>query len=125
MARQFDLIIFGATGYTGKYAVRSMIQILLDQTERNIKFAVAGRNLDKLRQVLKELQPEFEGQFDLTNQIPMFKADVADPPSLGPMTSQCRVLVNMVGPYQLFGEQVVKACIEVRQASDNKFCGQL
>ena len=112
MSRPFDLIIFGATGFTGKYAVRSMVQMLLDQTEHGIKFAIAGRSLDKLRNVLQELQPEFAGQFDFVNQVSIRQADVGDYFSLRQMTSQCRVLVNMVGPYALFGESVVKAAIE-------------
>lgn len=112
MSRPFDLIIFGASGYTGKYCVRSLVQLLLNG-ERAYRFALAGRSTDRLRQVLVDLQPEFLGRFDLLAQAQLLQADVTDQESLRRMTGQCRVLVNAVGPYQLYGEQVVRACVEV------------
>lgn len=101
---RFDVVIFGATGYTGKYAIRAAVNVL-----KNLRWAVAGRNQKKLEQSLQEAG-EKVGQ-DLS-KIPIIIADIEDENSLLEMTKQAKVIANCAGPYRFFGEQVVKACIE-------------
>lgn len=104
MSKKFDVVIFGASGYTGKYAVRQSIEIL-----KQFKWAVAGRNREKLESILKEIGKKC--QTDLS-KIPVIIADINDENSLKEMTAQARVIVNCCGPYRFYGEQVVKACVE-------------
>lgn len=104
MARKYDFILFGATGFTGKYCIFEATKILSGYT-----FAVAGRNRSKLEAVLEEMGNEF-GK-DLTS-VPIVIADVDDEPSLLRMAQQCRVLINCCGPYRFYGPAVVKACLE-------------
>ena len=108
--RPFDIVIFGATGYTGKFAVEDLAQSISKGYTSGIKWAVAGRNQGKLIKTLKEVQ-------DLTgldlSEIPVIEADINDQESLNRMTSQARIIVDVVGPYLLYGEAVVKACIQV------------
>lgn len=104
MAKRFDVIIFGATGYTGKYAIRNAVEILKD-----MQWAVAGRNKSKLEETLRDSGSKIN--VDLS-KIPIIIADVANEQSLLDMTSQAKVIVNCCGPYHLYGEAVVKACIE-------------
>lgn len=104
MARKFDFILFGATGFTGKYCLFEATKIL-----SGYSFAVAGRSKAKLENVLEEMGNEF-GK-DLT-PLPIVIADVQDYPSLLKMAQQCRVLINCCGPYRFYGAAVVRACLE-------------
>lgn len=99
MARRLDVVIFGATGHTGKYTVQAASTIL-----KGLKWGVAGRDKAKLERVLGEGQN--------ISDTPIILADVSDENSLLEMAKQTRIIVNCCGPYHLFGEPVVKACIE-------------
>ena len=93
----YDLVLFGATGFTGELAAR-----YLDSTYGpELNWAIAGRNGDKL-EVLKQ---------SLDRKPAVLIADVARPSSLVEMAKQCRVVASTVGPYIKYGEPVVQACV--------------
>lgn len=97
--RPFDLILFGATGFTGHLIARYLSEHA--DTEQ-ITWAIAGRNADKLQAVRADMpgsKPE------------VVVADVNDPHSLRRMAGQTRVLMNAVGPFNRYGRGVVEACI--------------
>ncbi|XP_011859004.1 PREDICTED: saccharopine dehydrogenase-like oxidoreductase [Vollenhovia emeryi] len=98
---RLDIIIFGATGYTGKYVVKNSIHVCKEQKQ---KFGIAGRRKEALEAVVKEFASNIEN-------VPIILADVQDEESLKKMTEQARLLINCCGPYRLYGEPVVKACI--------------
>lgn len=104
MSRPFDFIIFGATGFTGKYCVFQAPKLLA-----GYKWAVAGRSRPKLEAMLKDIGTELGVDLSSTS---ILLADVANRPSLSKLTSQCRVLINCCGPFVMYGEPVVQACIE-------------
>ena len=93
MERKFDVIIFGATGYTGKYAIRSAVEVLKD-----MKWAVAGRNKAKLEETLKDSGSKIN--VDLS-RVEIIIADVSDEKSLVNMVKQAKVIANCCGPYHL------------------------
>jgi len=103
-ADRLDVIIFGASGFTGKYTVFEAVSVL-----SGLRWGIAGRNREKLETVLKEMGAK--AKKDLS-QVPIFIADVNDEASLLEMAKKCRILVNTAGPYRFHGEKVVKACIE-------------
>lgn len=103
-AEKLDVIIFGATGFTGKYTVYEACSVL-----ENLRWGVAGRNREKLEAVLKEMGAK--ANKNLMN-TPIIIADINDEKSLVEMAKRCRVVVNLCGPYRFYGEPVVKACIE-------------
>lgn len=107
MSRQFDIIIFGATGFTGKHCVLQTPKIL-----GNLKWAVAGRDQQKLNSMLQEIGDRLD--IPLLNMIPTLVANVENYASLVELAKQCRVLVNCCGPFLIHGEPVVKACIEAK-----------
>lgn len=102
--RQFDIIIFGATGFTGFRVVKYLIQYLSAQNDE-LKFAIAGRSESRLLQVRKKFGTQFQ-------DIPIFIADVKNSYTLDDMCAQTRVVVNCVGPYRYFGQPVVEACVK-------------
>ncbi|CAG7835297.1 unnamed protein product [Allacma fusca] len=109
MARKYDIIIFGASGYTGAYVVEEAVNCL--KSGKNIpKFtwAVAGRSGKKLQETLDQVS-KLTG-VDVKN-VDKIVADSGKPESLRQMAAQCSVVVNVVGPYDFYGEDVIKACL--------------
>lgn len=104
MAERLDVIIFGASGFTGKYTVFEAVSVLAD-----LKWGIAGRNRKKLEAVLEDMGTK--ANKNLKN-IPIVIADIEDQSSLVEMAKRCRVLVNCCGPYRFYGEPVVRACLE-------------
>lgn len=103
-SERLDVVIFGASGYTGKYTIYESVNVL-----KGLKWGVAGRNKEKLESVLGEMGKKADRDL---SKIPIIIADVGDEKSLVKMAEQAKVVVNCCGPYRHFGEQVVKACIE-------------
>ena len=103
--REFDLVIFGATGFTGFFVVRELILSIGEKPEEygSLKWAVAGRNLDKLGEALKKVGAELDK--DLSNVVKI-EADVGDAKSLAAMAERTKLIINTVGPYRFFGKQV-------------------
>ncbi|CEM03402.1 unnamed protein product [Vitrella brassicaformis CCMP3155] len=100
--RAFDIVVFGASGFTGEYVV-SALKDGAAKEARPIKWAVAGRSADKLKGVLERV-----GAAD----IPTVIADVSDEGSMKAMCERTKVLLNCVGPFRYHGEAVVKACVQ-------------
>lgn len=100
---RLDVIIFGASGFTGKWTVYEAVKLL-----DGLKWGVAGRNEEKLKATLKEMGDK--ANKDLS-AIPIIIADVNDEVSLAKMAEQAKIIVNCCGPYRFYGEPVVKACI--------------
>lgn len=100
---QYDLIVFGATSFVGKI----ITQYLIDHTGvgRDVVWAIAGRSESKLKELRESLGSDAES-------LPMILADSNDSSSLDAMCSQARVIISTVGPYALYGEPLIKACVE-------------
>ena len=96
--RQFDIVLYGASGFTGKLVAAYLIEAHPDVT-----WAIAGRNQQKLDALRRELnQPE----------LPIVIADSADPASLAAMAANTKTLISTVGPYAKFGTPVLEACAQ-------------
>jgi short subunit dehydrogenase-like uncharacterized protein len=100
--KPFDVIVFGATGYTGRQAVVAMIHRAATQP---LRWAVAGRNAEKLKALVAELVPP------AIEQPGIVVADTTHLDSLQAMAAQAKVVLNLAGPYAVGGEAVVQACI--------------
>jgi short subunit dehydrogenase-like uncharacterized protein len=95
--REFDIIVYGATGYTG----RLVAEYLKDKN--GLKWAMAGRSADKLAQV-RDL-------IGAAADTPLIVADASDPETLDAMVKRTKVVLTTVGPYQLYGNELVAACV--------------
>lgn len=100
--RQFGITVYGATGYTG----RLICEYLNKQYGVNgeVQWAMAGRNKSKLEAVAKELGIE---------ECPIVLCDANDASSLASMVKNTRVVISTVGPYQLYGSELIAACAAV------------
>ncbi|CAI0453909.1 unnamed protein product [Linum tenue] len=104
----YDIIILGASGFTGKYVVREALKFLNSPSSPLKSLAIAGRNNSKLTQALKwAAEPNSPPP-----SIPILTADTADPASLRLLCSRTRLVLNCVGPFRLHGDPVVAACVE-------------
>jgi len=97
--RPYEVVIYGATGFTG----RLVADYLDQQYGADVRWAMAGRSEDKLKAVREEI--------GVSADIPLIVADASDPASLAAMAQQADAVITTVGPYQLYGEPLVKACI--------------
>ncbi|MFT5580574.1 MAG: short subunit dehydrogenase-like uncharacterized protein, partial [Paraglaciecola psychrophila] len=98
--REFDIIVYGATGYTG----RLVCEYLNRQygVEGEVSWAMAGRSQHKLTQVRDEM--------GIPDQVTLIVADAASPASVDALAARCQVVLTTVGPYQLYGSDLVRAC---------------
>jgi short subunit dehydrogenase-like uncharacterized protein len=99
--RQYDIVVFGASGYTGRLVAEYLHEQYGDTA---LSWAMAGRSLDKLAAVRTEI--------GVSDTIPLIAVNSDDPDSVAAMVNSTRVVITTVGPYQLYGNELVKQCAE-------------
>ncbi|MEO7092789.1 MAG: saccharopine dehydrogenase NADP-binding domain-containing protein [Polyangiales bacterium] len=102
--RSYDVVVFGATGFTGRLACEYLAR---RREQPALRWAIAGRNEAKLHEVRRVL----EGIDPACANVGTIEARADDPGSLERMAKQTRVVLTTVGPYAEHGEPVVEACI--------------
>jgi short subunit dehydrogenase-like uncharacterized protein len=93
--REFDLIVFGATSFVGQILTRRLVE----RTGDDVRWAIAGRNADKLATVAT----------DTGATVDRIVANAADADAMAAMVERTRVVVSTVGPYALYGSPLVAA----------------
>jgi len=99
MARDFDLILYGASGFTGQLVA----EYLAGRPGEPSRWAMAGRNLAKLAAVRDAVGAPAD--------IALLAVDADDPVALRAMAERTEVVLSTVGPYQLYGSALVEACV--------------
>ncbi len=95
--REFDIIVYGATGYTGRLVAEYLTG------KPGLKWAMAGRSAAKLAEVRRLIgAPE---------TTPLVLANADEPATLDDMCKRTKVVLTTVGPYQLYGDGLVAACV--------------
>ncbi|MGD9958161.1 saccharopine dehydrogenase family protein [Nocardioides sp.] len=100
--RDFDLVVFGATGFTGALTAAYLAR----HAPANLRWALAGRTPSKLEAVrnsLAAIDPRLE-------VMELLHADTTDPATLDAVAARSRVVITTVGPYLQYGEPLVAAC---------------
>jgi len=101
--REFDLVLFGATGFTGRLVAEYLVK-----KRPALRWALAGRSLGKLERVrdeLSALEPSAKG-------LPLVAADSMDRAAMDGLARRTRVVCTTVGPYALYGSALLGACAE-------------
>ncbi|KAF2015286.1 hypothetical protein BU24DRAFT_421588 [Aaosphaeria arxii CBS 175.79] len=101
--RQYDLVLLGATGYTGKLTAEWVNRKL----PSDIKWAIAGRNAKKLQSVADELH-----QQNPNRPSPAIETVELEKAQLDTLARKTRLIITTVGPYMFYGEPVLAACAE-------------
>jgi short subunit dehydrogenase-like uncharacterized protein len=99
--REFDIMVYGATGFTGRLVAEYLSQQYAGKDDAP-KWAMAGRSQEKLESVRDEIGAPAD--------TPLVVADANDPASLEAMTKSTKVVISTVGPYVLYGNELVAAC---------------
>ncbi|KOM56562.1 hypothetical protein LR48_Vigan10g245400 [Vigna angularis] len=99
---KFDIVILGASGFTGKHVLREALKFLTNFNS----IAIAGRDTSKLAQTLN-----WAARPNPPPPIPILAADTADAASLRALCDRARILLNCVGPFRRHGAPVVAACV--------------
>ncbi|EYF07867.1 saccharopine dehydrogenase family protein [Chondromyces apiculatus] len=99
-ARTYDLVVFGATGFTGRLVAEYLARRVSTEP---FHWAIAGRSEEKLARVHAEL--------GLPADVGTLEADVSRPESLSRMAREAQVVITTVGPYAQYGEPLVAACV--------------
>jgi short subunit dehydrogenase-like uncharacterized protein len=106
---EFDIIVYGATGFTGRLVAEYLLQRGVN------RWAMAGRSEAKLA--------EIRDTIGAPKDMPFVVADASDPASIRAMCNRGRTIITTVGPYQLYGSDLVAACAETG-ASYVDLCGE-
>ena len=98
--KNFDVVVYGATGFTGKLVVEYMLNQY--GNDESITWAMAGRSHEKLIAVRDAL--------GVSHDVALLTVDSNDEPSITEMVKQTKCVLTTVGPYQLYGPNIVKQC---------------
>ncbi len=107
--KKFDIVIFGATSFVGQILTEYLFQHI--GLSRKIKWAIAGRSEAKLNELRDSLGEK-------AVKLPIIVADSHDRKALDDMCKKSRVILSTVGPYALYGEELIAACVD----NGNDYC---
>ena len=98
--KNFDVVIYGATGFTGKLVIEYMLKQY--GNDNSISWAMAGRSHEKLLAVKEKL--------GVPAEIALLTVDSEDKTSITDMVKQTKCVLTTVGPYQLYGSDLIEEC---------------
>ena len=101
-SKPYDIVVHGATGFTGRLVIEYLLQHY--PVGSGVRWAMGGRSADKLAAVREEVGAPAD--------TPLVVTDSADAASLQALMAQTRLVLTTVGPYQLYGNELVAACAE-------------
>jgi short subunit dehydrogenase-like uncharacterized protein len=98
---KFDIVVYGATGFTGQLVAEYLAAHY--KGDGSLKWAMAGRSKEKLAAVRDAI--------GAPKDTPLIVADAGDPASLKAMVDQTKSVITTVGPYLLYGNELLAACV--------------
>ena len=99
-AKEYDFVVYGATGFTGKLVVEYLVEKYSNHAD--VTWALAGRNLEKLKSVAESI--------GVSEDTELLVVDSNDVTSIESLVSKTKCVLTTVGPYQLYGDDIVAAC---------------
>ncbi len=102
--RDYDVVLYGASGFTGKQTVRYFAK---HAQPGGIRWAIAGRNRDKLEVVKTEIGGS-------ASDVDVLVADSSDQKAVDAIVSRTRVMLSTAGPYAIYGTAIVDACVRFK-----------
>ena len=101
--REYDIIVYGATGFTGQLVAEYLLERY--GLGSDLRWAIAGRSESKLNALRGALGPA-------AAELPILVADSGDAEALATLAARTRVVLTTVGPYALYGSNLVAACVD-------------
>ena len=97
MEKNLDIVVYGATGFTGKLCAK-----YLSENSVDLNWAIAGRNKEKLEELKKELSLD----------VDIFIAESNDQKALDNITKNTKVVLSTAGPFHRYSSNLVKSCVK-------------
>ena len=97
MEKNLDIVVYGATGFTGKLCAK-----YLSENSADLNWAIAGRNKEKLEELKKELSLD----------VDIFIAESNDEKALDNITKNTKVVLSTAGPFHRYSSNLVKSCVK-------------
>ncbi|CAB4446197.1 unnamed protein product [Rhizophagus irregularis] len=107
MSKDLDIVVFGATGFTGRFVVEEICRTAKEV--HKLKWAISGRSEQRLLEVANIISISNNNN---VRQPEVIVADVSNPETLHSLAKRAKVFIDCVGPFRLYGEPVVRICIE-------------
>lgn len=104
-SRKFDVVLMGATSFVGQITARELA-LHAKQHQPGLRWAMAGRSLSKLQAVKQDI----ERRMGASLEVELITAESLDDHSMSALSKAARVVISTVGPYDLYGEKLVKQC---------------
>lgn len=101
--KELDIIVFGATGFTGKL-VAEYLALYAKENLESFNWGIAGRNKQKLS--------ELKDYLKLGDDVEIIEVDAQDDKGLADLCAGAKSVCTTVGPYQLYGEALIRACAQ-------------
>lgn len=98
--KEFDVIVYGASGFTGRLVAEYLHENYAD--DPTVSWAMAGRSEAKLAAVREEM--------GISDDVALVVADGSDVQSLNNMVARTKAVITTVGPYQLYGNDLLEVC---------------
>lgn len=98
---EVDVVVWGATGYTGRLVVDVLRERCAAGTP--VRWALAGRSRERLEAVHRDA--------GLSAEVPIWVAEASDARSLSSLVARAGLVLTTVGPYQLYGNELLEACV--------------
>jgi short subunit dehydrogenase-like uncharacterized protein len=105
-SRAYDVVVWGATGFTGQLVAEYLAKTY--GVKRELRWAIAGRSREKLAAV----QSQLTAIDPAAKELPLLVADGRDRSSLDPLVRSTRVVATTVGPYAIHGHELAASCAE-------------
>jgi short subunit dehydrogenase-like uncharacterized protein len=102
--RDYDVVLYGASGFTGKQTVRYFVEKTLPG---ELRWAIAGRNREKLEAVKSQVS-------GAAKDVDVLVADSRDQTTVDAIVSRTRVMLTTAGPFALYGGAIVDACVRFK-----------
>ncbi|PHH50481.1 Trans-acting enoyl reductase [Ceratocystis fimbriata CBS 114723] len=101
--RQYDVVLLGATGYTGRYTCEYIVK----EFPPYLKWAIAGRSEQKLQKLANSLKG-----LDSSRELPAIEIYDTNNEALVALVRKAFIVVTCIGPYHIYGEPIFRACAE-------------
>eukprot|EP01084_Bolivina_argentea_P024100 44967_1 len=105
---KLDLVLFGATGYTGKFCVEHLLENYCSDEKTNYKFGLAARNMDKLKVIVNSFIHENKN----AEKFELIECDILDSKQVTSVIQRTNVCITTVGPYNVYGENLITICAQ-------------
>ncbi|KAJ2727644.1 hypothetical protein H4R23_003827 [Coemansia sp. Cherry 401B] len=106
--RKYDIVIWGASGFTGSH----LVEYLALNAPAGTRIAIGGRCRDRITSVRDKLAAKHPDAAISLESMDILAGDSLSAENMRAVAAQTRVVASTVGPYAVYGEQLVRACVE-------------